>query len=321
MAGSIVCRSHPRVGLLGNPSDLYGGRVVSFLFDRFVTTVELDASESGVTLQGHRWESSGDVRLEDGLEGGASLLAAAWLRWSRGRNLPVSNFQVSFASDVPRQAGLSGSSAIILGAMAAWSRHFDVPCTPFELSELALATENEELGITAGPQDRVIQAFGGVRDMDFTRERAASNYRSLDPGLLPPLLIAWKEEAGEDSGAVHHDVRERWLAGDPEVRAAIARFVPIVERGVAALEAGDHATFAGCMDENFDARASVFPIAGSDRAMVDLGRSAGAGVKFCGSGGAVVAVPRDGDLDRVEAAYQAAGYRTLRPRVATEGVG
>ncbi|CAO0791079.1 unnamed protein product [Mucor circinelloides] len=66
---------------------------------------------------------------------------------------------------------------------------------PLELqASLVLKVEWEELGIAAGLQDRVIQAFGGLVYMDFNREymekHGHGKYESLDVELLPKLWLA-----------------------------------------------------------------------------------------------------------------------------------
>lgn len=322
-------RARPRVGLLGNPSDLYGGAVVAFTFEDFLTRVNLEPADSLVLVPGE----GAPVPVVDGLNpgdhrAGAELLAAAVRRFAAARpELGLGDgaglrARLTFSTDVPRQAGLSGSSAIVIAALRALGRAFDVELDPFLVSELALTAEVEDLGIVAGPQDRVVQAYGGLVGMDFTRERAPASYERLDQDLLPPLILAWNEAPGRDSGATHHDVYQRWQAGDPEVVAAMEAYPDLVSRGLAALRAGDRNGLADAVDENFDRRAALFPISGSDRELVQLGRSMGAGVKFCGSGGSVLVVPRSGTgLEDLERGYRDAGYAVLRPSVTIHGGG
>lgn len=71
---------------------------------------------------------------------------------------------------------------------------------------------------------RPSQVYGGVVHMDFTagvmQERERGAYTSLDPSLLPPLHIIYRADGapGKDSGGVHSDVRQQWLAGNTTVR-------------------------------------------------------------------------------------------------------
>lgn len=61
-----------------------------------------------------------------------------------------------------------------------------------------LDIEKVELDISAGLQDRVIQTYGGVVFMDFTKPASDSTrYTPLDPQLLPPMYLAYDACAGE----------------------------------------------------------------------------------------------------------------------------
>jgi len=327
----ITATARPRAGLLGNPSDLYGGKVIAFTFDAFAASVHLEPAEgielvggTGSSLRFDWWSSVVNDLEPTAGEGGADLMAAALARLLRHAPVlralldhdPRAGFRASFETDVPRQAGLAGSSALVIAALRAWARWFDLELSPFELSELALAAEVEELAIQAGPQDRVAQAFGRLVAMDFTRPRGTSSYTYLDASLLPPLLVTWDPQPGRSSGAVHAEVRARWLAGDRRLRTTMSALAGLVDEGVEALDARDAAAMARLVDTNFDLRASVFPISDRDRRMIEIARGAGAGAKLCGSGGAVLAVtPEEESLAALESAYAGAGFPTLRPRV------
>ena len=83
---------------------------------------------------------------------------------------------------------------------------------PLEIqANLALSVEQDELGIIAGLQDRVIQVYKGLVYMDFNKEimmkQGYGIYESLKLEKLPDLWIAYCSKA-EDSGKVHSDVRQ-----------------------------------------------------------------------------------------------------------------
>ena len=97
------------------------------------------------------------------------------------------------------------------------------------------------------------------------------------------------------------------------MRSVLAEFPVLVAEGLECLRSGDHRRFRELVDENFDLRARIFSIPERHRRLVELGRAAGAGTKFCGSGGAVVCVVEDpGELTGVEAAFSEAGFPVLR---------
>ena len=152
--------------------------------------------------------------------------------------------------------------------------------------------------------------------MDLREPRSAASYTRLAPECLPPLFVAWNPRGGRASGRIHEDVRRRWREGDEEVHREMATLRELVDLGSACLRRGDHAVFRELMDRNFDIRAKLFPISKPNREMVEIGRSFGAGVKLCGSGGAVVGALTDAEeFSEIEKAYGSAGYRVIRPGV------
>ena len=110
--------------------------------------------------------------------------------------------------------------------------------SPPALAELALAVETEDLGIAAGPQDRVIQAHEGLVYMDFARDRAPA-HELLDPALLPAAFIAYRPSAASPSGDVHAELRRRFERGDPAVIEALAEIAELAEAGRRCLLDGD----------------------------------------------------------------------------------
>jgi len=312
----LEARALPRVGLLGNPSDLYGGAVIAFTFHGFRARVRLARAAGAGDAQSLAVDWPAAAALDPFTLEGLPRLAAAALRrlaarFPGARPEAGERIRLHAATDIPRQVGLAGSSAVIvasLRALAAWQGR---ELAPLELAELALAAETEELGIVAGPQDRVAQAFEGLVHMEF--HETPWRVTELDPALLPPALVAWDPSPGRDSGAVHNDVRARWEAGDAEVRGVMAELGVLVAEGLECLRSGDHRRLRELVDANFDLRARIFPIDARHRRLVELGRAAGAGTKFCGSGGAVLCVVEEPDeLARVEAAFSEAGFPALR---------
>jgi len=289
-----------RAGLLGNPSDAYGGKAIAFSVCNFSARVTIEP-----------WDR---IEIDDELA--APLLKAALGRFEAHGGDTVAPVRISFTTDVPFQVGLAGSSAIVIAALRALSAAHGRPIEPFDQSELALAAEAVDLGIAAGPMDRAIQAHEGLLHMDFTQERSPACYTRLPVSWLPPLLIAWHPAGGKPSDVVHSDLRERWSRGDTEVRNTMAKFGELVDEGESALRDGDFSRLRRAVDRNFEARAELFRIADRDREMVELARRHGAAAKQCGSGGSCLAVlAAESDAGPLAAAYHDAGYLTLRPIV------
>ena len=299
---SLHARAQARVGLLGNPSDLYAGRALGFAIAELGAVVEL-ASSASIELPSELFEAGWRV--------------AAELLRGEGVDPSTRPFRLTFQSDVPFQSGLSGSSALLVAAFRAWSAWFEVDVRPSQIAEAAWRSEVDELGMLAGPLDRLVQAHEGLLAMDFTDPFARTSVRRLDPAWLPPLLLAWQDRSGTRSGDVHAPVYARWRAGDQAVREVMARLASNADTGCLALETANLSRFRTCVDNNFDLRASLFEIDAADRALVELGRSHGAAAKLPGSGGAVLFVCEDLEqLQALDAACRAVSCTTLHPTVA-----
>jgi len=315
--------AYARTGLLGNPSDGYEGKVVGCPLRNFAALVSIAPCErlritaGGIPAELPALAAATEGPLPDSVDGLERLVLAAAVRLVRslGGTRPVPpTFHIRCATTVPRQVGLAGSSAVIIATLRALGAWWE--CTPprFELAEMALATEVEDLGIAAGPLDRVVQAYESTMVMDFAPPRSEAAYRTLDARLIPPLVVSWNASGGDSSHLTHSDLRARWKRGDPDVVGTVQALRELVDWGITALEARDVDLFADLVDENFRLRCSMTSVGEPDRAMVSVARAAGAGAKLCGSGGAVVAVPRAGvDPSAVERALRGAGFPTCRP--------
>ena len=323
-----------RAGLLGNPSDVYGGKTLALAYQNQFASAHIAAAEQFTLADGApgqldfgRPETLTNALHSPKTSTGERLLRAALIRFAArfpqlgelSSGDPRLQFSLQFQSTIPMQVGLAGSSAIIVAALRALCHWFSVELPPHDIAKTALAAETEELHITAGPMDRVIQAFGGVLLMDFAEPQGSHRYQRIEARSLPPLVIAWDPNGSEPSGAVHEEVRKRWLANDPAVRTAIARFPALVDAGMEALSKGDLQAFRNAVNENFDTRAGIWRVRARDHEMISIARQRGAAAKFAGSGGAIVAVLRsEDDAPSLENAYQVAGYQTLRPLLAPE---
>ena len=52
----------------------------------------------------------------------------------------------------------------------------------------------------------------------------------MDEKLLPPLWLVYSNSPS-DSGSVHSPVKQRWLAGDPDIRRDMAAVAQIAQEG------------------------------------------------------------------------------------------
>ena len=331
--------AYSRSGLVGNPSDIFGGKVISLLFDAFRAQATVYESPRLTVVPSARDRTSFDdaeallrYRARFGYYGGIRLIEALIVRLhrscrERGIELPQRNFTVEYGSDIPFGVGLGGSSAIVTAVLLALMDFYELTEADIPRPEqpaIVLETETEELGITAGPQDRVIAVYGGVVAMDFSDVAYArsggrhGDYRPLDPELLPPLFVAWDERLSKSSGTVHNAMRYRAaIEHDPAVIEAMARKAALVDEAVAALQAGRRGRLGPIMDRDFDLRRSVYDLRADQVRMIDIARRNGSHAKFAGSGGAAIGTYDDeSHLARITAAYAEAGISVVPVRVA-----
>jgi glucuronokinase len=328
-------RAYARAGLVGNPSDGYHGKTISLIVRNYHAEAVLYEWDDVEVVLGEESRSSfrsihdlvRDVKLH-GYYGGIRLVKAAVKKFAeycyrQKIDLHDRNFSVRFESTIPRQVGLAGSSAIIVATLRCLMDFYGVE-VPLEVQpSLALAVEVEELGITAGLQDRVIQVYEGLVSMDFAAERMREThgyrhgvYERLDPALLPLVYIAYKADVSEPTEVFHNDIRGRYNRGDAVVVNAMTTFAGLAAEARGALLARDYDRLAELMDTNFDTRRSIYKLPAGQVEMVEVARSVGASAKFAGSGGAIVGICRDEAMfANVRHSLAAIGCVVIKPKI------
>lgn len=306
----LTSSAYARAGLIGNPSDGYFGKTISFIIRNFRARIDLWESphfeivptHGDLSRFGSVKEFLRDVKLH-GYYGGMRLLKAAIKKFHdychlQGIDLPDRSFTVAFETDIPRLVGMSGSSAIVVAMMRAMTRFYGVEIPKAYLPTLALSVEKEELNINAGLQDRVIQTYEGIVYMDFDKAHMEKHghgiYEELTPPKMPPLYVAYDPQRAEISDVPHRNLRELYNRGDATVHAAMQRYRQITDEAKQALLAGDWEALGAVMDLNFDIRRTIMNIAPENLRMVEVARGTGASAKFAGSGGAIVGLYKDG---------------------------
>jgi glucuronokinase len=261
-----------------------------------------------------------------GYYGGVRIVQALIVRLvdycrTRGIELPDRNFTLEYESSIPQRLGLGGSSAIITAALRALCQYYEIEIPLPVQANLALEAETVELGVPAGLQDRVAQAYQGLVYMDFSRElmesRGYGEYQRLDPDLARNVYVAYRTSLSEGTEVFHNDIRERWGRGEPAVVDAMKTWASYAEQGKDCLLRGDFDGLNELIDANFDLRARIYRISGGNREMIAAARSAGASANFAGSGGAIVGLYRDSEMfSRLQEALRGIGVAVIRPRMA-----
>ena len=305
----IKTKAYARAALIGNPSDGYFGKTISFTFSNFAATVILYESPELEIIPTERDGStfqSIDALMEDvrlfGYYGGIRLLKAAIKTFRQytlenGIEIDKRNFTIRYESNIPNLVGLSGSSAIITACFRALMAFYGVTIPKPELANIIRATEQKELGITAGLQYRVIQVYEGLVYMDFDKKlmdkQGHGNYVELNPSILPNLYIAYRTDLSEISDIFHNNIRARFEAGEKEIVDAMKYWADITDEGRDCLLSKDYDKLSELMNSNFDLRAKLYKLSEGNLRMVKVARECGASAKFTGSGGAIVGIYKD----------------------------
>ena len=310
----IESRSYARAGLLGNPSDGYFGKTISIIVKNFgvivslYQTPELVLEEMEVDRNTFRniYHLTDTIR-QNGYYGGRRLLKATIKKFyeyceTNSIRLPNKNFTIRYKTSIPRQVGMAGSSAIMTATIRALMQFYNVEIPIEIIPNIVLSAEKDELGINAGLQDRVIQAYEGCVYMDFNKEYLEKHkhgiYEPIDPNLLPKFYLAYKTDLSKVSGTVFNNLKERYDNGDEYVHKIIGELADVAEQGKTAILNRNYTLLNELINHNFDLRCKIMNISDSNMELVRTAWECGASAKFTGSGGAIIGMYSDEDALR-----------------------
>jgi mevalonate kinase len=303
----VVGRCSARAALAGNPSDGYGGAVVSVPVASVAAHVEAAPSD--------RFEIDPSPTADDtfsdldelcervdryGYGDTRQLLVATLRSLRRHVDAKIDPVRLTVSTTIPRSVGLAGSSAIVIAAMRALtSRHADsdwsqaLRSDPALMAAVALDAETTELGITAGLQDRVVQSHDTPMLMEFDSVRPigtgsllSGTYSVLPrpPGIV---FVAAIDAAASPSGVAHRSLRDDFDADVGGVRRLMGEIAEHARSAAAAIERGDVETLGSDMDSTLELRQQMMVLDPRHLAMAEAARSHGAHANWSGSGGAV----------------------------------
>ncbi len=303
-----------RANLIGNPSDLYGGVILSCSVPLRASVALEPAEVMELRTRGEAFRIEGSADLA--LRGDAFDIARAVLQ-SLGETPPC---RLEYETEIPLRSGLGGSSALMLSLLRALLAWVGEAIHPYDLVKRARAVEREILGVECGWVDFYMGVFGGLQYLDFRgleREGPSRKARSATLEPLPggelPFLLAFTG-VRHDSDAVHRPIRERWERGEPEVVRAYERVTEIGREGRAAFLRRDWPGFGALMSENHEIQRRLGGSGESTDRLIRAALEAGAaGAKLAGAGhgGTIVALWPGEDRSRLERALREAGAEAL----------
>jgi len=329
-----------RIALVGNPSDGFKGKTIAVPIKNFSAQVTLTPapkitfkpnSQDKLQLENIA-ELAKDVR-QHGYYGGIRLLKASvkkFYDFCLGNRIDLpqkKGFILEYQTDIPRQMGLGGSSAIIIACLKCLIDYYQIPPEKIAkpvLANLALSVETEELDISAGLQDRVVQSFDSPIYMDFSDQAFKNNqgkyglYRPIPKELLPPLFLIYSD-APSESGKVHHKVDFRFRKGEPLVVKGMKDLARLTDQALIKLKEKRYDLLAKIFNQNFDIRRKIYGdrvIGPRNLEMIALPRRLGLSSKFSGSGGAIIGIwQKESDLARLRQACKQKGFKITKVKI------
>ena len=302
MNGTVTASAPGRVGIVGNPTDMYGGSVISCSTEERAR-VDIQPADYLILDAGaeQRVISTPDdlVTREDIFD-----IARVALSGSESTDLRV---RISWTTDIPFRAGLSGSTALLVSMVAGLLAFRGTRLSPYHQAELVRRIEYRNLTF-CGYQDAYMCTFGGLHYMDFRGkefhlEYGTDPFATMEPIEMPAALPAVVVITGGQrvSGGVHTPLRERWLAGETEVVEAYEAIAGLARDGKKAMLEDRLDKLGKLMNENQALTQSLGGSNPEDDRFIELARQAGAsGAKLAGSSGAIVVLHESpGDLAKV----------------------
>lgn len=313
----IVCSAPGRAGIIGNPTDMYGGSVLSCSVDMRARVTLSSAAQLVLQAGGQRCRiaSWDDLRPQ----GDLFDLARAVLEYLR---LPPLSCRVDYESEIPTRSGLAGSTALVVALLQALLLWQDEHLSYYHLAERARYVELHYLKVVCGYQDAYMCTFGGLNYMDFRgkqfyRQEEAELFATIEPlaGYVPelPFVLAFTG-VQHASGAVHRPIRERWLEGEAAVVQGYERLTEIARAGKKAMLFGDWPLLGRLMNENHAIQRDLGGSGQSNECLIAAALQAGApGAKLAGAGdgGTIIALWPWADATALEEALRLAGASAL----------
>jgi galactokinase/mevalonate kinase-like predicted kinase len=300
-----------RCGIVGNPTDMYGGSVLSCSIPlrAQVTLEKADCLTLATAGREVRLCSSEDFARQ----GDFFDLPKVVLRAMHMADEPL---RIEYGSQIPYQAGLSGSTALLAALIAALLEYRGTHYPRHYFAEFIRSIELNRMGVMCGYQDAYMVTFGGLNYMEF---RDKEYYRTVDDELFAtieplaehsarlPFLLA-HTGVQHHSGTVHRPLRERWEDGEPAVVDGYRRISALARQGKRAFLMGDLEQLARLMTENHAIQRDLGGSGPENERLIHAALDAGAmAAKLSGAGHGGTIIVLHPDPHSLEAAMLASG--------------
>ncbi|HAA78338.1 TPA: hypothetical protein DCE37_24840 [Candidatus Latescibacteria bacterium] len=318
MHGTYLATAPGRAGIIGNPTDMYGGSVISVSTRERAAVLIEPADHLTFEVAGETFLVNGPDDLI--LDGGYFDVAKAICDFL---DLSDAKFRLRWSCNVPFSAGLSSSSAMMVSMLSAILAYLGRDEHLYYKAEMARHIELHYL-VLCGYQDAYMCTFGGINYMDFRRKQFYRSFgdepyttmESLNDHIDAFPFILAHTGVKRSSAMVHKPIRERWLEGDREVTRCYERIAHLARLGKRAMLGKDWEILGELMVENHAIQKDLGGSGPKNDALIEAALDGGAiGAKLSGAGGGGTIIALTKDPEPVIAAVQEAGAsRILHPR-------
>jgi galactokinase/mevalonate kinase-like predicted kinase len=308
----MICASAPgRAGIIGNPTDGYGGTLISCAIDRRATVTLSEAEKTVIENEGLQCA----LHIPDDYRNRGDVfdIAKSVLRFF---NLYDRKLHITIATDIPKQAGLAGSTAVLSALLRAVMAYLNIEINNYMFAEINRSVELNHMKMQCGYQDAYMTTFGGLNYLDFRGKEHYREWDEEDYGTVEPLgervgrlpFVIAHTGVSHVSGDVHRPLRERWMEGDLAVMSAYNRITAIAREGKKALLEENWEHLAELMKENHELQDRLSPSGPEVSRLISAAMSAGApAAKLAGAGGGGTVIALTFDADKTVAAMTQAG--------------
>ncbi|MCC6444899.1 MAG: hypothetical protein IT210_15755 [Armatimonadetes bacterium] len=303
----IVSSAPGRAGIVGNPTDMYGGSVISCSTVKRAYTRIFPSDALTLEVGGQIQEicRESDLCMKgDYLDVARAILLALDELFSLDILESGQKFHLQAHTEIPMQAGLAGSTALVISLFGAVLAYLGFEMNPYEIAETAHHIEFEHMNVLCGFQDQHMATFGGLNFMEFReKERMIQDvdepYAVIEPlapyiGPLPFILA--HTGISRNSGVVHRSIRDRWLDGEREVVGGYLRIAHLARLAKKAILAKNWEWLGDLMNENHAIQRKLGGSGPSNEELISTALENGAlGAKLAGAGkgGTIIALTLD----------------------------
>jgi galactokinase/mevalonate kinase-like predicted kinase len=307
----IQAITNGRAGIIGNPTDGYGGTMIACsIKNRAIATI---ATCDELIIQNKFGQTKLRFKGDFENKGDYFDIVRCVLRYFKAYDLKA---KITTDSNIPLQAGLAGSTSILSSVLNAVMAYLGEETHKYKVAEINRAIELNYLKCHCGYQDAYMTTFGGLNYLDF---RGKENYKKWNDEQYAtvenlsyivddmPFVIA-HTGIKHHSGNFHKPLRERWMEGDKAVVNGYNEIMNIAREGKKAIINQNWTELAYLMNKNHSIQDSLTDSGTQNNVMIKVAKENGClAAKLAGAGGGGTIIALTEDIERAKKALSEVG--------------